>query len=70
VHRLVNWLGQNEITIYHSSPTTFRNALQDLPGGERNPNLRIIHLSGAAVSNVDVEIYRNYCSPNCILVHG
>jgi len=69
VHRLVNWLGQNEITIYHSSPTTFRNALQDLPAGERNPNLRIIHLSGAAVSNVDVELYRSYCSPNCILVH-
>ena len=69
VNQLVNWLGQNEITIYHSSPTTFRHAVEDLTSGEQIPKLRVIHLSGTAVSNVEVELYKNYFSPSCIFVH-
>ena len=69
VNQLGNWLAQEEISIYHSLPTAFCHAVQALTGGEQFPNLRVIHLSGAPVSNGDVELYKNHFSPECIFVH-
>ena len=66
---LVNWLTQNEITIYRSVPTVFRHFASTLTGEERFPKLRSIYLSGEPVYKKDVELYREHFSEDCILVN-
>src|SRR5215813_3135846 len=66
---LGNWLNQEEITVYSSVPSVFRNFANNLRGHETFPSLRLIRLTGEAVYSSDVEIYRKYFSRNCILVN-
>ncbi len=64
-----NWLFQEEITVYSSVPSVFRNFVNGLRGDETFPKLRLIRLTGEAVYRTDVEIYRKHFSRNCILVN-
>ena len=66
---LSNWLFQEEITVYSSVPSVFRNFVNSLRGDPTFPKLRLIRLTGEAVYRTDVEIYRKRCSRNCILVN-
>ncbi len=66
---LADWFHQEEITIYNSVPTVFRNFAGKLPGKENLPHLRLIHLGGEPVTAKDVELYKKYFSPRCILLH-
>ena len=66
---LGNWLIQEEITVYSSVPSVFRNFVHSLRGDQTFPNLRLIRLTGEAVYRTDVEIYRKHFSRNCILVN-
>ena len=66
---LGNWLIQEEITVYSSVPSVFRNFVNSLRGDETFPKLRLIRLTGEAVYRRDVEIYRKHFSRNCILVN-
>ena len=66
---LANWLNQEEITVYSSVPSVFRNFANTLRGHETFPSLRLIRLTGEAVYPSDLEIYRKYFSRNCILVN-
>jgi non-ribosomal peptide synthetase component F len=66
---LGNWLIQEEITIYSSVPSVFRNFVNSLRGDQTFPKLRLIRLTGEAVYRTDVEIYRKHFSRNCILVN-
>ena len=64
-----NWLFQEEITVYSSVPSVFRNFVNGLRGDETFPKLRLIRLTGEAVYRTDVEMYRKHFSRNCILVN-
>lgn len=64
---LVNWLIQEEITIYHSFATLFRHFASTLTGVEQFPKIRLIKLGGEATLRTDVEIYKQYFSDTCIL---
>jgi amino acid adenylation domain-containing protein len=64
---LGDWLIQHEITVYHSVPTIFRSFLR---GNLRFPSVRIIRLEGDAASRRDVELFRKYFEPGCMLVNG
>ena len=66
---LGNWLIQEEITVYSSVPSVFRNFVNSLRGDETFSKLRLIRLTGEAVYRRDVEIYRKHFSRNCILVN-
>ncbi|MGH7844014.1 MAG: AMP-binding protein, partial [Candidatus Binatia bacterium] len=67
--RLARWLLDEQITIYHSIPTVFRQMTDNLTGPEEFPDLRVIRLSGMAITREDVERYKKHFSPNCILLH-
>jgi amino acid adenylation domain-containing protein len=66
---LANFLTQEEITIYHSTPTVFRHFIATLTGQEAFPMLRLIYLGGEPVSKQDMELYRAHFAPHCIFVN-
>jgi len=67
---LNNLLSQEEITVYYSVPTLFRTIVSSLTGAEEFPKLRLVILTGEPVLMRDVELYKKYFSPNCILGTG
>jgi amino acid adenylation domain-containing protein len=66
---LADWFRQEEITVYNSVPTVFRNFADTLPQQENLPKLRLIHLGGEPVTAKDVELYKKHFSPHCVLLH-
>jgi amino acid adenylation domain-containing protein len=67
---LSSWLIEEEITIYHSTPSIFRSLVQTLSGEERFPRLRVLRLGGEMVSAQDLELYKKHFSPNCVFVNS
>jgi acyl-coenzyme A synthetase/AMP-(fatty) acid ligase/acyl carrier protein len=66
---LADWLVRNEITIYRSFPTTFRQFTDTLADNETFPHVRVVHLGGETVTRRDVERYRKHFPPHCILIN-
>lgn len=66
---LANWLIQNEITIYRSTPTVFRHFINTLNEDDRFRRIRLIYLSGEPVYRRDIELYREHFSDDCIFVN-
>lgn len=66
---LARWLAQNEITVYHSSASVFRNFAEFLSGGEDFSKLRVLKLSSESVSKRDVELCQKHFSAECIFVN-
>lgn len=64
---LVNWLIEQEITIYHSFATLFRHFVDTFTGVEKFPKIRLVKLGGEATLQRDIENYQKYFSANCIL---
>ena len=67
---LSEWMLEQEITIYHSTPTVFRHFTASLPEGRVFPSLRLVVMGGERVVPRDVEICRRHTRPNCIFVNG
>ena len=63
------WLRRDQLTIYASAPTVFRLFVESLTADQRFPHLRVIKLMGEAVAKGDVELYRKYFSPECVLIN-
>ncbi|HSK28429.1 MAG TPA: non-ribosomal peptide synthetase [Candidatus Limnocylindria bacterium] len=66
---LGRWLSDQNITIYHSVPTVFRQFADSLTGGEEFPSIRIVRLGGEPVYRRDVNLFKKYFSSDCILVN-
>ena len=66
---LSDWLMQEEITVYNSVPSIFRQFANSLRGNEKFPKLRLIRFTGEALYRADVELYKKYCSESCIVVN-
>jgi non-ribosomal peptide synthetase component F/acyl carrier protein len=66
---LAKFLIQERITHYTSVPSTFRYFVNELSGPEILPSLRMIELGGEPLSTREVELYKQHCSPKCILMH-
>src|ERR1700730_7545832 len=66
---LARWLTQNEITVYHSSASVFRNFAEFLSGDEDFSKLRILKLSSESVSKRDIELCQKHFSADCIFVN-
>ncbi|MGH7844015.1 MAG: non-ribosomal peptide synthetase, partial [Candidatus Binatia bacterium] len=58
IHRLASWLREEQITVYHSPPVVFRQVADALSGQEELRGIRLIHLSGAPITQLDFELYK------------
>jgi amino acid adenylation domain-containing protein len=67
--RLAAWLAENEITVYHSSASVFRNFAESLSGDEDFSTLRFIKLGSEPVSKREVELFRKNFASGCVLVN-
>ena len=70
IHCLARWLREEQITVYHSSPSVFRQLADSLSRQKKLPGLRLIHLSGATITERDFELYKNTFSPETLLEIG
>ena len=68
--RLAVWLQQEEISVYHSTPTVYRHFVRTLTGAEQFPALRLVVLGGEAVYKPDVDLYKRLFPEDCLFVNG
>jgi amino acid adenylation domain-containing protein len=68
--RLPEWLREEGITIYHSTPTVYRYFLGSLTGREEFPQIRLVVLGGEEVYKSDLELFKKYFQPETIFVNG
>ena len=68
--KLADWLIEEEITVYHSVPTVFRQFANTLTGKEEFPELRMIRLGGEPVLAEDVQLYKKYFPSDSIFVNS
>lgn len=69
IGNLAAWLNQEGLTIYHSIPMVFRELAYSLSGMPAISTLRLIHLSGAASTRREVELYKQHFEPPCLLLN-
>jgi len=67
---LTELLKDEEITIYHSIPSVYRNFLSALAGDDSFPKLRVIKLGGDSVTVRDVELFKKHFHRECLLHVG
>ncbi|HMH45801.1 MAG TPA: amino acid adenylation domain-containing protein [Pyrinomonadaceae bacterium] len=67
---LAQRLRDENITIYHSTPTVFRYFVSTLIGETDFPHLRLVVLGGEKVTRTDVESYQRHFSDDCLFVNG
>jgi amino acid adenylation domain-containing protein len=60
----------SRITIYHSTPTIFRYVFRQLSDDQLLDSLRLVVLGGEEVSVADVDLYRDHCLADCLMVNG
>lgn len=66
---LPNWIGQEEITVLLSTPSTFRHMFTLIPESKRYPSVRLIVLGGEPVTSQDVALFRKHYPKGCVLVN-
>ncbi|NEP35138.1 amino acid adenylation domain-containing protein, partial [Moorena sp. SIO3B2] len=64
------YLTQEGITIYHSTPTVYRHLMSHLSPEEKLPQIRVIVLGGEEVKPQDVAQYQKHFGIDCTLVNG
>jgi len=70
---LSEWLSNEEITIYHSTPTVYRYFVNSLSEGHelsRLSPLRLVVLGGEEVNRTDVDLYKKHFADDCLMVNG
>ena len=69
LQELIAWLMAQEITIYHSTATLFRNFAPMLSGNEQFTKLRIVQLAAESVIPRDVELFKRFFPSSCIFTN-
>ena len=64
-----NWLIEEQVTILHLPVAAFRQFAQALPANCMLPHLRVIHLSGAPITQTDFELYKNRFGGNTLFAY-
>jgi acyl-coenzyme A synthetase/AMP-(fatty) acid ligase/aryl carrier-like protein len=67
---LAQWLIEEEITVFFSVASTFRQLVSTLTGVEQFPKLRLIRIGGEPVYPKDVALYKRHFAPGCILLNS
>jgi amino acid adenylation domain-containing protein len=69
IQDLIAWLMAQEITIYHSTATLFRNLAPMLSGSEHFAQLRIVQLAAESVVYRDLELFKRFFPSSCIFAN-
>jgi amino acid adenylation domain-containing protein len=67
---IARWLWENEISIYHSTPTVYRHFINTLAPGTKLPKVRLVVLGGEQVFKDDLEGYKEHFVEGSIFVNG
>src|SRR5262249_37829964 len=67
--RVIEWLSEEEINIYHSTPTVYRYLIEEL-GDRRLELVRSVVLGGEEVFRSDFEAYKKHFGPQCLFING
>lgn len=67
---LAEWISNEKITVYHSTPTVYRYFVNSLTAAPCFPELRLVVLGGEEVNRSDVELYKKHFSDDCVFVNG
>ena len=67
---LAERIGREAITLCKFFPTAFRSFVDGLSGRERFQTLRLIRLEGESVYPRDVDRYKKFFAPGCLLVNS
>ena len=67
IHRLATFVNNEQITIYKSPPAVFRQFAELLTEETKIKNLRVIHLSGAPITQLDFDLYKKRFSGGPLL---
>lgn len=67
---LAAWLVEDEITVYHSSATVFRELADTVHGEIGTSSLRVVKLGSEPVSRKDVERFKERFPRGCIFVNA
>ena len=70
IHGLAKWLKEEQITIFHSAPAIFRDFATLQFDAAEFSSLRLIRLSGAPVTQLDFDLYKNRFSTGTFLEFG
>ncbi|HET7748424.1 MAG TPA: AMP-binding protein [Terriglobales bacterium] len=70
LERLARWLSDEQITIYHSSASTFRHFAASLTGKSLFPRLRVAKLGSEPVSSRELQLFKAHFSPSCLFVNA
>ena len=70
IDRLAQWLLEEKITIYHSSPSLFRQLAEPLAERAKISHVRLVHLSGAPINRLDFDLYKNNFGSETLLEFG
>ncbi len=65
-----DWLNDERISIYHSTPTVYRQMMRSMDRNEQLNGLRLVVLGGEAVYPADLDLYRQHCPSECLFVNG
>jgi amino acid adenylation domain-containing protein len=65
-----NWLNDEGISIYHSTPTVYRQMMWSMDREEQLNGLRLVVLGGEPVHPADLDLYRQHCSSECLFING
>jgi amino acid adenylation domain-containing protein len=67
---VVDRLDELGVTVYHSTPTLFRQIVRELAERGAPATVRLVVLGGEEVRRSDAEVHRARFGPACILVNG
>jgi acyl-coenzyme A synthetase/AMP-(fatty) acid ligase/acyl carrier protein len=70
IDALPDWLAREEITIYYSVPTVFRNLGVPSAGKGRFPTIRLVCLGGETILRRDLDLHKQYFPDDCLLRLG
>jgi len=66
---LASWLKEQQVTAYFSVSTLFRHLAESLVDGEAVSHIRLIYVSSEAVTQREVELFRQHFPAHCVFVH-
>ncbi|MCP5049095.1 MAG: amino acid adenylation domain-containing protein, partial [bacterium] len=67
---LSQWLNDEGITVFHSTPTLFRYFVDALSSESQFPSVRLVVLGGEAVTRSAFEDYKTHFPDHCILANN
>ena len=66
----LNWILEEELTVFRSTPTIFRAIFSLVPEGRVFSKLRFITLGGETVTDIDIELFRSHTTKDCVVINN